>query len=82
MTDELLDPVRRMRIMCDAYGLDDERLHLVPVILKRVERIIEWISAAQRDGRAVKAELVNGLPMLNRTRAYIAREKSRIEASL
>lgn len=82
MPNDVLDAGRRLRMMCDAYGLGGERRRLIPVISKRLERMASWIKAAQQDGRPVKASLVSELSILDRAQAYLARETSRIKAYL
>lgn len=60
-----LDPWRRLRLMCNAYGLGDERQRLPEVIQQRVGYIVNGLRAAGREG-------VETLRVVERTRAYVA----------
>ncbi len=71
-----LDIARRIRLMCDAYGLGDERGRLPEVIVERAESIANGIRASSRP------EMSGALRVIDRTRAYIEAHKLTIEAAL
>jgi hypothetical protein len=71
-----LDIAHRIRLMCDAYGLGDERSRLPAVVAQRAESIANGIRANNRQ------DMAGALRVIDRTRAYIEASKHSIQAAL
>jgi hypothetical protein len=71
-----LDIARRIGLMCDAYGLGDERRRLSEVIVQRAASISNGIRASNRQ------DMSGALKVIDRTRAYIEAHYHTIQAAL
>jgi hypothetical protein len=78
---EVPDRSRRLRLMCDAYGLES-RTDLVRLILVRVEMMRDGIRALLRTQAPQADRVRDHLPFYERSLRFIQAERSRLEAGL
>lgn len=77
------EQARRMRLFCDAYGLDD-RTGLWPMVLARVQGMVDHLEAglAAGDARRVADVQAGHLRIYRRDLAYLAEHRAVFESAL
>lgn len=58
-TPDAADQGRRLRLLCDAYGLAD-RSGVLPALIDRVDGLADWMEAMAADGHAAFQKMVDG----------------------
>jgi aminoglycoside phosphotransferase (APT) family kinase protein len=77
----LPDRAWRLRLLCDAYGLED-RDGFVALISERIAGTADGIRSWAAAGDPVFQRLLSHIPMMDAARAYLARDGDRLQASL
>jgi hypothetical protein len=77
------DRARRLRLLCDAYGLPgDERTGFVALIVERIQATEDGIRRLADDGDPVFQALRSHFPMMRAARAFLAEDGDRLQAAL
>jgi hypothetical protein len=77
----LPDRARRLRVLCDAYGLED-RTGFVALVADRIRSTEQAITSWAEAGDPVFQRLTTHLPMMRAARSFIDREGGRLQSAL